>query len=739
MGRGRTVAEVAREYGIEATEAQRLLRSLGASVSAPGDILYASAERRARKAFADLRSARGEGPAQILSTERGSAPNTAVRRKFAQRATPPAPPPTETTKVPTEQPRPAADQHLSGIELERDRESRYNREYQERFRITRASVQASTWNTLTTRNPVAKPKHPAYFVGKVTLGTARAELNGRNTFYIGKAHHTIDGFEVFGWSSRVACTFYQRPNGHHDWCNDVAAVEHFARENGVIEGIDDESSIRVSTLPSEELHPTPGVVQDLPRSSIPLLGTASAHAPQSKIEVRAAHLLLNELKKPKQTTMSSVLATLQPDQYEAITQPANNNHIVQGHPGTGKTIVATHRIAYLLSPDSDAVLEPGLKPLLVGPTEEHIRFARGAIDSLADDPGRYVVKSLPTLLAEVARFNPNERRAVVTTLESSGIELVDQIDAAAAAVRASRAPGARVQPSEIYSALLRGFAQKEAAVEWVRFGSQLPQSWLLLDSLGSSDLLGLAAYVALSARVPRGFSHIVVDEAQDLLPIEWAVLRRLGNIGGWTLVGDMNQRRSDYAWGSWDRVASQLGIRHEVTAQAPVQVLERGYRSTLPIMNFANQLLPARERYSRSLVREGAIPKVVKVSNQRQMPLQVAKAAQDLLIEVIRTGGGSTAIIALERRPVESALEAAGWWRDRVESSLWRKREMQLWVLTPERARGLEFDGVLVVEPSDFPSNLGRNGVLYTALTRANRLLTVIRSKPLPGEMKDRL
>ncbi|RWR25209.1 hypothetical protein D8Y24_03210, partial [Agrococcus lahaulensis] len=53
-------------------------------------------------------------------------------------------------------------------------------------------------------------------------------------------------------------------------------------------------------------------------------------------------------------------------------------------------------------------------------------------------------------------------------------------------------------------------------------------------------------------------------------------------------------------------------------------------------------------------------------------------------------------------------------------------------------ARGLEFDGVVVVEPAEFPENYGRQGVLYTALSRANRLLTVVHHKALPKELRSR-
>jgi DNA helicase IV len=57
-------------------------------------------------------------------------------------------------------------------------------------------------------------------------------------------------------------------------------------------------------------------------------------------------------------------------------------------------------------------------------------------------------------------------------------------------------------------------------------------------------------------------------------------------------------------------------------------------------------------------------------------------------------------------------------------------------VLSPDEARGLEFDGAVVVEPADFPQNYGRRGPLYTALTRPNRELSVVHAKPLPDALR---
>lgn len=64
------------------------------------------------------------------------------------------------------------------------------------------------------------------------------------------------------------------------------------------------------------------------------------------------------------------------------------------------------------------------------------------------------------------------------------------------------------------------------------------------------------------------------------------------------------------------------------------------------------------------------------------------------------------------------------------------KGELRMSVVTPNIARGLEFDGVVVVEPELFPKNLARLGSLYTSLVRANTELAVVHSQGLPNELR---
>jgi len=95
-------------------------------------------------------------------------------------------------------------------------------------------------------------------------------------------------------------------------------------------------------------------------------------------------------------------------------------------------------------------------------------------------------------------------------------------------------------------------------------------------------------------------------------------------------------------------------------------------------------------------------------------------------------------VIGVATEPITRALRSKGWASSTHESHQWEKEAQRVVVANPDEARGLEFDGVVVVEPADFPKNFGRNGPLYTALTRANRELAVVYSRSLPDGLRRR-
>jgi hypothetical protein len=265
--------------------------------------------------------------------------------------------------------------------------------------------------------------------------------------------------------------------------------------------------------------------------------------------------------------------------------------------------------------------------------------------------------------------------------------------------------------------------------EWAAYLKALPT---LAVALKSRRFLPLLARCSLSVQPQRTevYDHIIVDEAQDVTPLEWALLDELNMGRSWTLLGDMNQRRSDMSPDTWRRVTKGLGFGD---AEPNVEQMQRGYRTTSAIMQFAEKLLPRDERTIESLQAAGTPPRIEKV-RAADVPATAAIQALRLLSSYPE---GAVAIIGTDRADLVTLLRQRGFSWDLKNRRRWVRREQAIWVLDAQDARGLEFDAVVVVEPSAFPMRLGRHGLLYTSLTRANRELVIVHSSPLLDELRD--
>jgi DNA helicase IV len=222
---------------------------------------------------------------------------------------------------------------------------------------------------------------------------------------------------------------------------------------------------------------------------------------------------------------------------------------------------------------------------------------------------------------------------------------------------------------------------------------------------------------------PRTFGHVLVDEAQDLSAMQWRMLARRCPSGSMTLVGDFGQASRPGAVANWDEAIANLPVRvppHRVT-------LTVNYRTPAEIMHVANRVLPAAApgvEPARSVRSTGAHPEVVTVARDDLVASAAAAARR------ASTQGGTVAVIA----PVEmhAALAAAladrGAVADDVEAI-----DAPIAVLTGLDSKGLEFDHVVVVEPSRLvaPDRSGLR-LLYVVLTRATRRLVVVHADPLP-------
>jgi DNA helicase IV len=425
-----------------------------------------------------------------------------------------------------------------------------------------------------------------------------------------------------------------------------------------------------------------------------------------------------------------VLATLQPNQYRLVTWPANEALVVQGHPGTGKTIVATHRAAYLAHPEREDGVGP-LRVALLGPTSSYVEHVGAAMKAL--DAGDVDVFSVSGLLRRLGGQDAEPGRLGSSEADSAQ-ELWQLAATATDHVRRAGELG-----SGSYGEQVRRVAQAVIDRSHGLMSMPVPteiDAWMsrltIAAVLTEARFAPFLAAIGLAVRPwpdSERYDHIIIDEAQDLLPLEWQVVLALcRQEASVTILGDLNQRRSEFGVRSWSSLAAGLGIARSAAHFAP-EVIDVGFRSTARILQFANQLLPREQRFVRSL-RSGNPPTVRRVRRE-----DVLRVAIDEATDVAsRHASGLTAVIAMTNQAVADELRRRRW--RRAGPLRWRLSGQTLVVLHPEEARGLEFDGVVVIEPRLFPESNGRQGLLYTSLTRATKELVVVHSQPLPSGLR---
>ncbi len=612
-------------------------------------------------------------------------------------------------------------------------------------------------------------------IGRVALDYCD-EMLGRD-FYVGPFFVEFDDVVVLNWSAKSAGLFFE---GRDSKWLDPDPGTYLGRRTFEVRGNDltgyfDELEVGVDPGPvfigrsrpmvipeppaqpseeqivaeSESLPPTSGRDQpesgqpeDSPPEPAPVrqqttdtpdsVGVPQVDEPEGGGSLRNEDLVRKALSRPRSGHLSSVLATLQPDQYRLVSYPVDENLVVQGHPGTGKTVVATHRAAFLTHSDEDDRLE---RVALIGPTDGWARHVRQVLDELGADGVE--VMSMTTLVGHLANGLTHALHHDRELWYHVSWETARIGRRAALKLRRSATGMPAKRMKYVISQLVR---ETELHKELV--SDPETSSWLL--SAKSADIALLdRSYLLLAANIGHAlgtvrqigpFDHVIVDEAQDIRGAEWAILSRLfDGHGRWSLFGDMNQRRVDHTWPSWADLAVHLGIEPSDDTPLVADEIGQGYRSTREILAYAACLLPRGARNISSLL-SGPEPTVRRVGAVR-IDTEVIAEATALLT---RHADGTVAVVSVESSRLRGVFLKNGWRQTEEPYVLRDNAGRRLSVLMPVMARGLEFDGVVVVEPSDFPENLGRAGQLYTALTRPNKELSIIHCKKLPRELKGR-
>jgi DNA helicase IV len=239
----------------------------------------------------------------------------------------------------------------------------------------------------------------------------------------------------------------------------------------------------------------------------------------------------------------------------------------------------------------------------------------------------------------------------------------------------------------------------------------------------------------------RAFGHVVVDEAQDMSPMQLRMVGRRSLSGSLTVVGDIAQATGSWVPSSWAQVVEHLpGRRGWRLVELTVN-----YRTPAEIMDIAARILERvapNLRPARSIRAANRLPRVLTADRvDGSVPLESVMdlTAQGVLdeLQALRSsgGGGTIGVVAppslLDQ--VGAALLSAGV---TIGTPGHGALDETVTLLAIEDAKGLEFDSVTVVEPAriagENPQGLRS---LYVALTRATQSLVIVHSEALPAPL----
>jgi DNA helicase IV len=526
-------------------------------------------------------------------------------------------------------------------------------------------------------------------------------------------------------------------------------------------------------------------------------------------QATSSKLLQTEIERPRVGPMRDIVATIQPEQDEIVRAGITGTVCVQGGPGTGKTAVGLHRVAYLLYAHRERLARTGT--LVIGPNASFLQYIEQVLPALGELQVKQatvddLVAHVPvrgTDSAQAARIKGDARMAeVLRRAVRSGIampsepvvvvrgsrrwrvpayelqEIVQELAARdirygaahealpqriAHAVlvqmeRAGEAPDDRVQdavarnsavkaavracwpavdPAKVVLRLLsdpeflascaEGLldAEEQKAVLWDKPARGLASArWTAADAV----LVDEANDVV---RRTSSLGHVVLDEAQDLSPMQYRAVGRRCSTGSATILGDLAQGTTPWATASWTEALEHLG-----KAGARVEELTRGFRVPSEVIAYASRLLPsiAPELAPATSVRESAGALSVRAVAESVLDGEVVAACGEAL-----GFEGSIGLIAADGRipALGAALDAAGlpYLSPGEETSA----QARLTLVPASLAKGLEYDYVVLDDPGAIVAGEPdrRTGLrrLYVCLTRAVSGLAVLHASELPGAL----
>jgi DNA helicase IV len=525
-------------------------------------------------------------------------------------------------------------------------------------------------------------------------------------------------------------------------------------------------------------------------------------------EVDVSDAVLDELEKGSSGSLKEIIKTIHASQYDIISTKRGGLHVIQGAPGTGKTVVGVHRASWLLFPGNDENLKAN-KVLILGPNAAFIRYIENLVPSLGEDKISHkdlskLGPNIPVTFSEsleVAKLKgsarmkkllikavkdrlripeedvnftvPGKNQNISLSLESikqridelrtekhnymSGrsafrIWLLNEINDILQGGKGIRKLVSRnsvfIKESDVDS-LTEKIWPSMSAVNLIRdlYGSQAR----LLSAAKDSDFLvnelvmlekksinqndgwsisdiALIDYVdTLLNGQKEIYDYIIVDEAQDLTPMQIESIKKRSSNGDILLMGDLAQATGVWLYSSWQQLADLLG-----EPISRFDELEFGYRVPKQIFEYATKVLSYIDPKIKPprLVREVSESPVVNINLKN---LTMYNLVTDITND--KFGEGIVGLIVSDDMLADVCEDLKLFGMSFTELSSAGLVE-GLNVVPVSRQKGLEFDTVVIYEPKailDIPLTGLRH--LYVALTRSLNSLHFYSADELPSEL----
>lgn len=644
----------------------------------------------------------------------------------------------------------------------------------------------------------------------------RLDLNDGDTRYIGRLGVRDDDYEplVIDWRAPAAEPFYRATASDPQ---DVVRRRVLRTRGETVIGIEDD------------------LLDSSHRRDLPIIGEGA---------------LMAALSRARGTRMRDIVATIQAEQDRAIRAPYQGVTIISGGPGTGKTVVALHRAAFLLYSHRKRMEKGGV--LVVGPSTLFMNYIERVLPSLGEDSvtlrsiGQVAgdvlgvsgdrddtaaaatlkgsLRMLPLLRRLVSEPQPDQQplrvtvRGDVLILDPARLQRIRRDVLAGNQFNAGRQAAVKALLGALWTVWggeddggmdrdqFDDYITTEAswrmfiAAWWPRVTPQETLSRLadhdVLESL-AGDLFSRSERDTLAASIPQDaeehpepghysvadialldeladllgpiprevddepevfieggeaqelvtmadiltdqrahepdetpidtFAHVLIDEAQDVTPMQWRMLRRRGPQASWTIVGDLAQS-------SWPDLAETGEAIRELVGHAPRRSFEltTNYRSPAEVFDLASQVITRsfpEASLPHAVRRTGVLPQLLSVEPDSWID-DLAARVRHLADEVEGTIGVICPPSLLPELAGAPAILGAEDLGERFS------------VISPLQCKGLEYDATVVVAPDRIVAETnGGARVLYVALTRATQRLVTLDLAPdaAPGAWRESL